>query len=222
MSILHTLDRGLRALDIISQSPSGISVADLAKRLETHRAICYRIVATLEAHSLVTRTGDGRIRLGVGVALLASRFEPQFMHSARPVIQDLAERTRATAFIAAAEGDTCVVIMVAEPKDAVLSVGYRVGSRHPLNKGASGIAILAMRPERPGDPELVRQARRDGLSLTRNQLQHGAVGVAAGIRVPTGAIERSVGVVSTEGLDTELAAAAVTEAARHLGRLING
>ena len=34
-----------------------------------HRAVCYRIVATLESHQLVTRGGDGRIRLASGIAL---------------------------------------------------------------------------------------------------------------------------------------------------------
>ncbi|MEU6041789.1 helix-turn-helix domain-containing protein [Actinomadura sp. NPDC047616] len=227
MSTLQTLDRGLRALDVVSRSPAGISVADLAKELGVHRAICYRIVATLEAHSLVTRAADGRIRLGLGAAVLASRFEPHFMHGARPVLEELAEQTHATAFIAAAEADTCVAVMVAEPKDTVLRVGYRVGSRHPLTQGASGIAILAMRPESPRDPEPVRQARRDGYCVTKGELQKGAVGVSAGIGVPNDVepgtvIERSVGVVSTEGLDIDRAAAAVTRAARLLSQLVTG
>src|SRR5574340_148671 len=77
MSTLQTLDRGLRALDVISRHPGGISVADLAKELDVARAICYRIVATLEVHSLVARFDDGRIRLGAGTAVLASRFAPR-------------------------------------------------------------------------------------------------------------------------------------------------
>ncbi|EIE97722.1 IclR family transcriptional regulator [Saccharomonospora glauca] len=220
MSTLQTLDRGLRALDIISRSPEGISVAELAAELGVHRAICYRIVATLESHSLVTRTESGRLRLGVGAAVLLSRFEPQFLHGARPVLAELADRTRATAFVAGAEGDECVVLMVAEPTDTVLRVGYRVGSRHPLDRGASGIAILALRPPSPHDSEAVRQARRDGYSITSGQLERGAVGVSAGIRASGHPLERSVGVVATEGLDTEKAAEAVLDAARRLARLV--
>jgi DNA-binding IclR family transcriptional regulator len=225
MSTLQTLDRGLRALELISQAPDGISVADLAKELDAHRAICYRIVATLESHSLVTRMEDGRIRLGVGAAILGSRFDPQFAREARPLLHALANQTRATAFISAAEAQSCVVIMVAEPDNALLQVGYRVGSRHPLDKGAAGIAILALRPEQAADTEAVRQARRDGYGLTRGQLENGAVGVATGIRMPTalaraGGLERSVGVVAIDGLDTDLAAVAVTQTARRLERLI--
>ncbi|HEV7787535.1 MAG TPA: helix-turn-helix domain-containing protein, partial [Pseudonocardia sp.] len=49
MSTLQTLDRGLSVLELVSQRPAGVSVAELAAALDVHRAICYRIVATLEA-----------------------------------------------------------------------------------------------------------------------------------------------------------------------------
>jgi len=224
-STLQTLDRGLRALEIISQFHAGISIADLAKELDIHRAICYRIVSTLESRLLVARTEDGRIRLGVGIAILASRFEPQFNRDAQPLLHKLANETHATAFISMAEGQDCVVVMVAEPDDKVLTVGYRVGSRHPLNRGAAGIAILAARPASPDDPEYVQQARRDGYSLTEGQLQRGAIGLATGIRICTGSgpgipAERSVGVVTIGELNTELAVDAVMNTARQLERLL--
>lgn len=226
MSTLQTLDRGLRALDIVSQSPFGISVADLSRELEVHRAICYRIVATLEEHSLVARTGDGRIRLGAAVAVLASRFEPQFAVEVLPVLHALADETRATAFVSVAQGQNCVVVLVAEPEGTLLRVGYRVGSSHPIDRGAAGIAILALRPESPGDSEAVRRARADGYSLTRGQLEHGAVGIASGIALPQGVgpgagLERSVGVVAIDGLDTDRAAQAVMRTAREIERLVN-
>lgn len=221
MSTLQTLDRGLRALDIISRSPAGITVADLAKELEIARAICYRIVATLETHSLVVRADDGRIRLGAGAAVLSSRFVPQFQHAAGPVLHDLAERTQATAFVSAAHGNECIVILVAEPEGALLHVGYRVGNRHPLDRGAAGIAILALRPEDARDPDAVKQARELGYSVTRGQLERGAVGVAAGVRAPRGAgLECSVGVVAIAGLDVDAAALAVQDAAARLSVLL--
>ena len=61
------------------------------------------------------------------------------------------------------------------PDSALLSVSYRVGSRHPVTRGAAGLAIASLRPETPDDPPAVRQAREDGYSVTRGQLQPGAV-----------------------------------------------
>jgi DNA-binding IclR family transcriptional regulator len=224
MNLLQTLDRGIQALEIIAQHASGITIAELAAKLDIHRAIVYRIVSTLEAHALVSRTAEGQIYLGGGLLVLASRFEPQLRSVAQPMLHELAKETRATAFISLAQGEECVVIMVAEPEEGLLRVGYRVGSRHPLALGAAGIAILAGRPERPDEPDAVRQARRDGFSLTRGQLHRGAVGIASSIHSPAqphSGFEASVGVVAMEDLNTEVAIAAVTACARKLAMLIH-
>lgn len=225
MATLQTLDRGLRVLLFVSHAPEGVSVGELAEQLGVHRAICYRIVATLEAHALVVRTNDGRIRLGVGSAVLASRFEPQFAVVAQPVLDELANTTEATAFISAAQGEDCVVLMVAEPQHTILRVAYRVGTRHSLTQGSAGLAILATRAEGPDDSAEVQLARRDGYSLTRDQLQRGAVGIASGVRTtlrldPGVVSERSVGVVAIDGLDTTSAIKAVKHAARRLEQLL--
>lgn len=225
MSALQTLDRGVRVLELVSLRPRGITVAELAKELDAHRAICYRIVTTLEEHALVTRLPDGRIRLGPGLAVLASRFAPQFQDEAGPVLDALASRTGATAFLSMAHGDDCVVTMVASPPGSAIHVGYRVGLRHPLNRGAAGIAILALRPASPRDAAAVQQARREGVIVTRGELERGAVGIAAGVVLPpevarsTG-IECSVGVVAIDGLDTDMAAEPVRSAARQLAEIL--
>ncbi|MBA2777934.1 IclR family transcriptional regulator [Billgrantia kenyensis] len=219
---LQTLDRGLRALEIIAEHTEGISVAELAEQLEVHRAIAYRIVTTLEQHALVARSAEGPLRLGAGISLLASRFEPQLRAAAQPLLQALARATRATAFVSVAQGEECVVILVAEPEEGMLRVGYRVGSRHPLTLGAAGIAILSARPARADDSEAVRQARADGYSLTRGQLQRGAVGVASPVATPQfrPGIEACVGVVAMDDLDTQRAIREVQAHARQLAELL--
>ena len=219
---LQTLDRGLHALEIIAEHAEGISVADLAEQLDVHRAIAYRIVTTLEGHGLITRTLEGPVRLGAAISLLASRFEPQLRAVAQPLLRTLAGSTRATAFISVAQGTECVVIMEAQPEEGLLRVGYRVGSRHPLTRGAAGIAILAARPPQPEDDEAVRRARAEGFSLTRGQLQRGAVGVASAIASPQGrsGVEACVGVVAMDDLDTDTAIREVMSHADQLAELI--
>ncbi|MGD8430386.1 MAG: helix-turn-helix domain-containing protein [Ectothiorhodospiraceae bacterium] len=219
MSSLQTLSRGLTALELIAQEAGGRSVAELAKALGVHRAIAYRLVATLEQHALVSRGEDGRIGLGGGLVALASRVEPQLRALARPLLQELAERTRATAFLCVGHGAECVVVEVAEPESLLLRVSYRVGSRHPISVGAAGIAIASMRPEDTEDTEEIRQARRDGYSVTRGQLQAGAVGVAAPLTYPTRSnfrFEGCIGVVAMQDLDVEGAVEATLACARQL------
>jgi DNA-binding IclR family transcriptional regulator len=193
--LLQTLDRGLVVLELVAQEPGGLTMAELADKVDVHRAVCYRLVATLSAHGLVTRGNDGRVRLGAQVHALALRFQPQLLMAAKPVVSRLADRTAMTAFLSLAEGDECVAVEVVEPVSTVLHVAYRVGSRHPLGLGAAGKAILSARPARDSDPEDVRLARKRGFALTHAELQAGAVGLSVPL-LPGIGVEASLGVVT--------------------------
>lgn len=224
-STLQTLSRGLRALELISKESNGLLIAELASLLDIHRAIAYRLVTTLELEGLITRDRDGRLRLGAGLLVLSSRFEAQLRRIAAPVLQSLATRAQATAFISVPQGDECTPIMTVEPASGALSVAYRVGSRHSIKVGAAGIAILAGRPEHARDSEDVRRARSASVSITRGMLQPGAVGVASPIQkagAPPLGIEASVGVVALDDLNIDQAASAVKEAAEAIASLIAG
>ncbi|MEE1758755.1 MULTISPECIES: IclR family transcriptional regulator [unclassified Streptomyces] len=220
MATLQGLDRGLRALDLISLTADGLTVADLAARLGIDRAIAYRIVRTLEEHALVSRQGK-RVRLGAGAATLAGRFQQQLVLAAQPVLQELADGTGTSAFLTVAHGaGECVPVAGAQPavQHGPVQVGYRIGVRHPLERGANGIAILALQPPRPDEPEEVARARESGYSVTSGQLQQGATGIAVGFEVP-GAVGASVGVVAMHTFDIGSVAAQVKEAATRLDRL---
>ncbi|MCK8783300.1 helix-turn-helix domain-containing protein [Roseomonas sp. NAR14] len=218
---LQTLDRGLQALDLISRQPDGVTVAVLATQLAVHRAIAYRLATTLEQHGLIARDASGLLRLGAGLLTLAARFEPQLRALSLPLLQTLARGAGAAAFVSVARGDECVAIAVAEPEDGLLRVAYRVGSRHPLSRGAAGIAILAGRKARAEDPPAVREARLRGVSVTQGELQRGAIGVASPVSGAPG-IEASLGIVALEDLDVEAATGRVVEAARRLERALAG
>lgn len=222
-NIVQTLDRGLQALSIISLSPDGLTVAELAVRMGLHRAITYRLVKTLELHRLVMKGPGGRAILGPGLLPLSSRFAPHLRSIARPLLQDLSQKVQASAFISIAEGNDCVPIDVVDADSSILHVTYRIGSRHPLSLGAAGIAILSSRPPSETDSAEVRQARLEGVSVSRGQLQPGAVGVASPLVLPGGSfsgIEASVGVVALNNLDVEKSRESVLECARALSELL--
>ncbi|MEC3853655.1 IclR family transcriptional regulator [Paenarthrobacter ureafaciens] len=220
MSTLQTLDRGIRALEVVAARSSGISVADLSAEIGVARAIGYRLVSTLEEHRLLTRDVDGKVYLGASIPALASQYWPGLLSLATPVLQDLADKTNATAFMSVAEGDEAVAVLSLDPAAAsVLRVGYRVGSRHPLTLAAAGIAILAARAPSEADLPEVVEARRQGYVITRGQLQAGAVGVAAPLRLSgtvRGGPEASIGVVALQDFDSESASDPVLEAARKI------
>lgn len=204
----QTLDRGLQLLQVLGSpgAQAGLTVTELAERLGVGRTVVYRLVSTLAARDFVTRSSDGRVRLGLAMTRLALAVRPVVIDLARPVLRRLAEQRGATAHLTVAEGDDALAVLVVEPSWTDFHVAYRVGSRHPLDQGAAGRAILG---GRRGSAEAV---------TTHDELQVGAHGVAAPVLGVTG-LEASVGLVAmqplTDAADDVVAAA--QDLARSLG-----
>ena len=196
----QTLDRGLRLLQYVADAPGGLTVTEAAARLGVGRAVVYRLAATLVAHALVRRDTSGRLRLGAGVLHLARRAQPLLADAAMPALRQLAERIGATAHLTVAEGTDAVALAVVEPTWTRFHVAYRTGSRHPLDRGAAGRAILA---GRTGSGEPI---------ATTGELEAGAYGVAAPVLGVDG-LEASVGVIALSPLDAGTVGSAVREAA---------
>jgi DNA-binding IclR family transcriptional regulator len=184
----QTLDRGLRLLHLVADAPGGLTVTEAAARLGVGRAVVYRLASTLAEHGMIRRDGGGRLRLGAGVLRLARRAQPLVADAALPALRRLAEQVGATAHLTIADGGEALALAVVEPSWTQFHVAYRTGSRHPLDRGAAGQAILAGR------------GGEHGCVSTTGELQPGAFGVAAPVLDVEG-LEASVGVVALGPLD---------------------
>jgi|SRR5450631_845062 len=199
----QTLDRGLQILEILAQAPSGRTVAQLAADLGVGRTVVYRLLATLEMHLLVRRDSAGRISLGTGALRLAGRVVPLLREAALPALRRLAEDVGATAHLTIADAGEALAVAVVEPSWTDFHVAYRVGARHPLDRGAAGHALASARG---GGSHYV---------VSRGELQPGATGVAAPVLgVPH--VQASVGVVALGDLDVEAVGPRVEAAAREV------
>lgn len=203
----QTLDRGLRVLDELAAAPGGLTVTELAGRLGVNRTVVYRLVTTLEQHALVRRDARARLHVGLGILGLASAVQPVLRDLAMPVLRELAERVGCTAHLTVAEGDEALALAVVEPSWTDYHVSYRIGSRHPLDQGAAGRAILLGREPAAGRAPYV---------VTSGELQSGAQGVAAPVTEVDG-IEASVGIVTLGELDIDATGPLVAAAASELG-----
>lgn len=215
----QTLDRGLTVLSLLASHSDGLTAAELAEELSTARAVVYRLLRTLEAHRLVGRI-DTRYVLGFGVAELASRLRPRLQTTVLPILRRLSQQTNSTALLSVADGDQALVLITEEPPESTLHLAVRQGARHPLDRGADGVAILAGRPPAPDDSKDVQRARQKGYALSIGALQAGAVGVAAPIQTSDWATA-SIGVVQlgakvSDPNVPDLVVAAAADAARRL------
>jgi DNA-binding IclR family transcriptional regulator len=145
----QTLDRGLRVLKLLADTDHGLTVTELAARLGVNRTVVYRLLATLEQHSLVRRDLGGRARVGLGVLGLAHQVHPLLREAALPALRTLADDIGATAHLTLVDGTEALAVAVVEPTWTDYHVAYRTGFRHPLDRGAAGRAILAGRGMQP-------------------------------------------------------------------------
>ena len=200
-----TLDRGLRLLDLLArpENAAGVTVTALAASLGMSRTAAYRLLGTLESHGYVGRLPDGRVRLGYAVSRLAAAVAPLVRAAATPVLRRLADEVGATAHLTLVDGDAALAVVVVEPTWTDVHVAYRAGTRHALDRGAAGRAIVRGREG------------GKGWVSSRSELQPGAYGVAAPL--PAGEVEGSVGVVALTDLDEERVGPAVVAAAGEVG-----
>lgn len=206
----QTLDRGLRVLELLAETPEGLTVTEVAAALGVSRTVVYRLVVTLEHHGLVRRSADGRCRLGMGVLALARQGQPLLRDAALPSLRRLADATAATAYLGVVDGDDVLTLAVAEPRSEV-HVAYRPGARMPLDRGAAGRAILAARTvgSRPMDPPWV---------VSTGDPVSGGAGIACVLAVP--GVEAVVGVVTLSDPDEAVVGPRVARAASDIARAL--
>jgi DNA-binding IclR family transcriptional regulator len=205
----QTLDRGLRVLAVLAATPGGLTVTEIAARLEINRTVVYRLVSTLEQHALTRRDGRGRVHVGLGVLHLASGVQPVLRDLAVPILRTLAEEVGATAHLTVADGEEGMALAVVEPSWTDYHVAYRVGSRHPLTRGAGGKAIL-----------LARERSAEAYAFSSGELQTGASGLAAPVHGVEG-LDASVGIVTLGELDVDAIGPKVTAAADEVAHALS-
>jgi DNA-binding IclR family transcriptional regulator len=197
----RTLERGLRVLRLLAEQPDGLTVTELADELSTHRAGIYRLLGPLAGERLVVRGAGGRYSLGLGLLGLAAAVRSRLQEVAVHELRLLADQARATTALTLRDGDEAVVAAVVEPRSTIMHVAYRPGLRHPIDRAAPGLAILAGDPPLPGERPEVALARKRGWAQTSGELLPGATGVAAPILLPARETEAAISAVWIEPRD---------------------
>lgn len=177
----QTLARGLTALHMVADSPTGLTVQQLADQVGVHRTIAYRLLSTLAEFRLVAKGEDGRYRPAAGLAALGASFDRNVRQLSVPTLRALADELSTTVSLLIAEGDQQVAIAVIAPSHVAYQLSFHEGSRYPLELGAAGISLLASMPPRPGERELVTRARERGWVTTYGEIEPNTYGLAVAV-----------------------------------------
>ena len=222
----QTLSRGIRALEILAAAPGPLTIAELADAMGVHRSVAYRILRTLEDHSLLVRDDAGRVQPGPGLAVLARGVSRNLQAAALPELTQLANALDMTAFVAVWDHHDCITLLTVEPRHSGATVAQRPGTRHPINAGAPGIAIQSALTEAewdrlatgiPSRPEAA-EARRTGYSASHDEVIAGVSTLAAPVRVPGGRPAALAVVYIRSSRDPAAVGAALVESAARIER----
>jgi DNA-binding IclR family transcriptional regulator len=178
----QTLARGLTALQAVSSAPAGVTAAEVADYVGVHRTIAYRLLSTLAQARFITKGSDGKYRPAAALAVLGASFDNNVRQLSVPTLRLLADDLGTTVSLLVAEGDQQVAIAVIVPTLVFYQLSFHEGSRHPLERGAAGVALLASMPPRPGERDLVRQAREQGWVITHGEIEPDTYGLAVPVR----------------------------------------
>jgi len=190
----QTLSRGVRTLEILAAAPGPLTIAEVAAQLAVHRSIAYRIVRTLEDHSLVVRDSAGKLAPGPGLAVLARGVSRDLQSAALPELTELSQSLGMTAFVVMWDREECVTLAAVEPRHSGATLAQHPGTRHPVGVGAPGIALQSLytpeqwRIQAPGQvhrPEAADAARL-GYATSHDEVIAGLSSVAAPVRIPGG------------------------------------
>ncbi|MFD2093153.1 IclR family transcriptional regulator [Blastococcus deserti] len=213
----QTLDRGIRILEHLAAVGTPQTIADIGQTLALHRSITYRLLRTLEDHQLVERDTVGRYRLGLGISGLARGVRSDLQTAALPRLDALVAELGMTAFLVVRAGDEAVTVASVEPQDTTAHVVYRPGTRHPVGRGAPGLALLMPEPPSPDDRDALRAARETGWASSHGEVIPGLRSIAVPVLGPDGGARAALAVVFVdEAADVETVGHAVAAAAEKI------
>jgi IclR family transcriptional regulator, acetate operon repressor len=146
---VQSLTRGLSLLEALATAESGLSLTDLARKVELAPSTAHRLLATLEKMGYVYQGGDlarwyvGLHAFTVGSSFLANR---DFVAQSHPYLRRLMEQSGETANLGILDGTEAVFIDQVQCREMMRTI-VKLGSRVPLHASGVGKAIFASLPD---------------------------------------------------------------------------
>ena len=196
------LDDAINLLGILRDHPDGLTLAQITARAGIVKNKVFRLLFTLEQRQIICRDEQGLYFLGSGLIDLALHAQTRTLlpDIGRPVMDRLVVETGESIFLGVISGSDALCIAARESPQSV-RLFAQVGRRAPLHSGGVPKVLFAFMPEseraaqierfaatlsdmstdRKSLEERLAQIRRDGYAIVVDELDQGAVSVAAPI-----------------------------------------
>jgi IclR family transcriptional regulator, acetate operon repressor len=142
-SQIQVIARAAAILRTLENQAAGLSLGQIAQRVNLARSTVQRIVAALQAEKLlIAASPNGRVRLGPTIQRLAASASADFVSIARPFLVALSNDLKETVDLATIKGDHLVFVDQVTGPQRLRAVSA-VGEAFPLHCTANGKAYLA-------------------------------------------------------------------------------
>src|SRR5947207_1223646 len=145
---VQSLTRGFSILEALAKSGGGLTLTELAQRVQLPPSTTHRLLSTLEKMGYVYQAGDlglwyvGLQAFTVGSTFLANR---DFVAQSHSYMRRLMEQAGETANLAILDGTEAVFIAQVQCHEMMRTL-VKLGSRVPLHASGVGKAIFASLP----------------------------------------------------------------------------
>ena len=145
---ITALQRGLRLLQLFSESPHGLTAKQVAGRSRLPVSTVHRFLANLEGTGFLNCTGDGVYHLGIACFAIGQMALGQLdiRRVSQPYLQELNRQTRETIHLTVRHGLSAVYVEKLDSPEQ-LRIHSRIGAAVPLYCTAVGKIMLAYMPD---------------------------------------------------------------------------
>lgn len=145
---ITALQRGLRLLQLFSESPHGLTAKQVADRSHLPVSTVHRFLANLEGSSFLNCSGDGVYHLGIACFAIGQVALGQLdiRRVSLPYLEELNRQTRETIHLTVRHGLSAVYVEKLDSPEQ-LRIYSRIGAAVPLYCTAVGKVMLAYMPD---------------------------------------------------------------------------
>ena len=144
---VQVIARAAAILRALEAEPDGLSLGELAKRLDLARSTVQRLVGALAADQLVMTGGPrGGVTLGSALVRLAAAANIETDRIVRPFLQSVSRELSETVDLSTLRGRTAIFVDQVVGTSRLTAISA-VGEAFPLHCTANGKALLACLPQ---------------------------------------------------------------------------
>jgi DNA-binding IclR family transcriptional regulator len=144
---IQVITRAAMILRALEDKSDGLSLGEIAARVDLARSTVQRIVAALAEEQLLTAaTPKSRVKLGPSLVRLARSTNVEIEQIAHPIMESCSRKINETVDLSVVQGKSATFIDQVLGTHRLRAVSA-IGERFPLHSTACGKALLAMQPD---------------------------------------------------------------------------